>query len=358
MWIVSTDGLFLGIGMHNSDISRLIHIIACGKIFTEYRSIPIILHPASSDILARSCLVYENGHRSAIRDGLMTEQELIKYHISEGEWSVQQESQMEMLKQTIKEITKRLLSLYFQKTKLEQSRQLIRKAEQKLYDIASKRQALLFGGAENYATLKQQHHIISNVAMDDHGSLVCEHLETITDMEFIKHLTHAYFIDSIVPHKALRLIARSGEWKHRWMASKISGQIFDNPLGTWTLNQQNLVAWAHTYDMVYEAYERPSQDIIEDDDVLDSWLINESDKMDVRSKQTIGDSILGKTPDKKGRNEKFVMTDQAGSKEVYKMNDPMTRMKVAANSKVIAERGEVEEAKLPMSQHEIREQLR
>jgi hypothetical protein len=90
--------------------------------------------------------------------------------------------------------------------------------------------------------------------------------------------------------EALRLIARGhgevgAEWRARWKAATKTGSpLFEGPTTDWNINQVALSYWTNFYDNVYEHPERPDQNIINSDDLLDKWVEDESKKMEDRAK--------------------------------------------------------------------------
>jgi hypothetical protein len=50
--------------------------------------------------------------------------------------------------------------------------------------------------------------------------------------------------------------------------------LFNKPVGDFSSPQKILIYWSRVYDSVYEDTDKPNQDIIDDDDLLDEWLAN------------------------------------------------------------------------------------
>jgi len=348
--------------MTNSEIERLIHIINWGKIHvdahtSDSKPIQLILELPTSQNKAMASLVYDKAYREACDDGMSPEEEAIEYHIVTGEWDIETEKEIEGIQSDIKTITRGLLDLLFNKTKLEIARKTLRNAEKALIERFIKRNNLLQNTAEQFALFKQQRYIVSKITKTVDGKLFWpsdEAFDSFTDMLFINHLCDVYFSESRLSQNIIREIARSGIWRSSWIAAKSTGHLFDGNPTDWSFNQKELVGWSHTYDMVYDSYERPSSDIINDDDLLDSWLIRQSEKVDDRAKKEMGENLV-KQSSKGGRQECFIVTDREGAKDVYAMNDRITRAKIKAKEKIIAEKGTVKEQHLPESQAEIRQ---
>ena len=78
-----------------------------------------------------------------------------------------------------------------------------------------------------------------------------------------------------IPTKYIRAIARSNLWRIKYVTSiKTSEPLFGRPTSEYSNDMLNLAYWSHYYQSIFEmlAEDRPSEDIIEDDEVLDAYM--------------------------------------------------------------------------------------
>lgn len=63
----------------------------------------------------------------------------------------------------------------------------------------------------------------------------------------------------------------------RWELAGSSAMKFYDVKTVWDLSdhQLHLVSWVRFYASIYDMPNRPSDDIIDDDDSLDQWLVNQ-----------------------------------------------------------------------------------
>lgn len=346
--------------MDHARCQRLVDIIVCGKTFINEKtadgtSISLILDSPNPTDRAKAALIYEQVYAEALDMGLLTEDELIISYIEMGQWDAANEIKIADLKTDIHNIRKGLLDLLFHVIKLERSRALLRNAESVLVDILVERHGLLDISAEHQSLLRQQRYIIGMVTKTSNGELywkTAKAFDEETDIMLINRLSIKYYQDTRIDSKAIRELARSSPWRTTWSSSKDMGDLFGCPIIALSDSQRDLTYWSHMYDMVYEAYERPTTEIIEDDDLLDSWFIRQSDKMDDQSKKNFG--LKDPKSTKPGRKEMFVMSDAEGAKKVYDMNDPTSRAKIKARQAFIKKNKKVQEQDLPESQMEMR----
>jgi len=346
--------------MDNGEIERLIATISWSNTpaFVTTKSgteLSLLLRPPTQMEQARSTIVYNTECQKALILGLSCEADIIQQLIDLGQWSDKQEAEISGLQDDIYKIRLGLLDFLFDMTKLEKTRSLLRRAEAALVERLSNRQELTQNSAEAHALISQQRYLISRIAEAEDGKPFWETIddfEQCDDIGLITQLCDIFFRKSKMSSKIIRRVARSQPWRVYWEIAKNTGDLFGNNISLWSPNQRDLVYWSTVYDSVYGAYERPSQDVIDDDDLLDSWFMRQSKKTDKTSKANMANG-----PTKPGRNEQFIMADRDGAKRVYDMNDPGARAKIRARQKVLERCGSVREQDMPDSQQEMREQL-
>lgn len=346
--------------MEHADIKRLIDIISWGKTIVSTPSASFVLRQPTPEEKARASLIYTNALTKAIQCGMLTEEDTLNSLVEFGQWNIKKQEAIDGIQKDIHTIRKGLLDFLFNKNKLEKARKLLRNAEKVLTVRLIERQELVSTSAETQALLEYQRYLIGLVTETKNGDSYwpsSREFDEESNTELIQNLCKTFFYQS-VPTNVIRLVARSGAWRAVWNSSKHFGNIFNSDISVWSDLQHELIHWSLAYDGVYEAFERPSEDIIEDDDLLDSWFIRQHDKIIAKTnKADVEKQIAGHQPKKGGRNEQFIMADSHSAKKIYDMNDPMSRAKIKARQKVLKEKGAVKEQHMPDSKRDIQEQL-
>jgi hypothetical protein len=166
-----------------------------------------------------------------------------------------------------------------------------------------------------------------------------------TDNKFLNNLILAYFNHNIYNEKELRHIARSGEWRFRWIASKHGEGLFGRPIADWSEMQNMLVYWSEYYDGVYESMERPPDYIIEEDVACDAWVQDQNKK---HSQNRLANKKKG-NKQKLDHAEQFVMVakgDKEAIKKVQELNPEQVREQLRNEFKQIKKSGQVKEWEL------------
>ncbi len=176
------------------------------------------------------------------------------------------------------------------------------------------RNTILVNSAEYLAHEAYVHYMLWECVRDyDDNRLwkTFEDIDNSTDIQYIEELLTLYSESSRdLTVSEVRMLAKHNVWRVRWRALKgdLSHLFGRNPQDL-TNDQFLLAYWSGIYDSVYENYERPPDEVIEDDDKLDEWLKEQSEKR----QRDIGQKFYGKS-DSKAPNSKI---DE--SAEVYKV---------------------------------------
>lgn len=317
--------------------------------------VSLLLRPPTSKELGKAALVYSVEYQRGIAIGLPTEKDAIVDMIANKQWNLETDIQIEGLNKDIHNIRRGLLDFLFNKTKLEQARTLLRRAEEALATRLNQKNSLLQNSAEAHAIMCQQRYLIGCITETENGNQFWEtnqEFEQFDDIDIILQLCEMFFRQSRVPIELIRQLARSQQWRVYWEIAKETNHLFDCSVLQWSQNQRELAYWSTIYDSVYNAYERPVKDIIIDDDLLDSWFIRQGEKIEGKTK-----GVPDTKSKRQGRNETFVMADKEGAKCVYDMNDPNSRAKIRARQKILSKQGSIREQDMPDSQSEMRQQL-
>lgn len=346
--------------MDTAAIERLIARISWGYVPATISAqdgsfIPLLLHPPTPKEQAKAALIYSTERQRAAIVGLPNEIELLGNMIEIGQWSLKKEEEIKGLQEDIHTIRRGLLDFLFNTKKLEKARSLLRRAENALIERLGDRHVLLGSSAEASAEIAQQRYLIGQITETDDGEpfwKTAKEFDEYLDNALIVQLCEIFFQRSRVSISTIRELARSQQWRAYWEVAKTTNDLFDNPVSSWSLNQRETAYWSTIYDSVYNAFERPSKDIIEDDDLLDCWFIRQGEKIDSKTRQ----GTLPKS-NKPGRNEEFIMSDREGAKKIYNMNDQSARIKIRARQKLLAKQGSIREQDMPDSQLEMRQQL-
>ena len=126
----------------------------------------------------------------------------------------------------------------------------------------------------------------------------------------------SFYYTQFLSQEKIREIAKTNPWRDEWNCLKSNFKVFNNNL---TYEQKTLMAWSTMYDNIYESMDCPTEDVIDDDDTLDGWIISQKRKRERDKNKSSIESGLGKAGN---ADEVFIMTDNSkDAKKIYDMND-------------------------------------
>ncbi|KKM24392.1 hypothetical protein LCGC14_1605540 [marine sediment metagenome] len=338
---------------------RLLDQISWGNILlTEGTPVPFVLHTPTAEIKARSSLIYDMHFQKAIKDGLMRKEAVIEHFTVLGEWDPQTDVEIAGIREDIQIMKKGLLDYLFQKGKLEKVRTTIRSAEKALIERLAMRMKLTKISADSQALMMQQRFVISKITKTMDDVLYWATDKAFLDdqnVELINKLVSIFYQGSSVSVNQMRELARTHPWRGLWMANKNNGHWFNKSPEECSDLQQALLYWSCIYDVVFESMDRPIKDVVEDDDLLDSWFLRQADKVEKHAREELFKPQTDKMKHKDGRQEQFIITDKTGAEKVYSLNDPINRARIKAKQQVISKHEVIKEQNMPDSQMEMRQ---
>ena len=108
------------------------------------------------------------------------------------------------------------------------------------------------------------------------------------------------------------------------------------------------------YDNAYQSMECPPDEVIEDDDMFDGWLLTQKREREKGKNTQHVDKMKG-ISDKAQEVFVFAHTREDADK-VYDLNDEHSRAKLQQREKFIEQHGQVQAADLPDTKMELRMQ--
>ena len=140
-----------------------------------------------------------------------------------------------------------------------------------------------------------------------------------------------------------REIARTEPFRSLWSIAK---QNIFGTLSNLTIDQKNIILYSKMYDNVYEHPERPNDEVIEDDLMLDGWFAVQKRESEIERNKKQADNLLDSKKNRKGGDagELFVVAgNKEEAKKISSLNDLNTKMKLKQRQQQINKDGSLEE---------------
>lgn len=290
--------------------------------------------------------IYENNKYN----DWISNDDIINWLIDSGLWSYEAEHRLDQMDHQIEDHKVDLFNNFLNPTKLKSIRRSLdnlRRTQQKLYSI---RHSFDHITIEGYSNLIKNQFIFMHSIYDAQDKLLFPDLNKV-NYNLLNTLLNVVN-DNTIDIPVFKTIARNEVWRNYWSANKEN--IFGKPTIEWTDEQKTLVVLTKMYDSVNEHPECPPDSVIEDDDMLDGWMIlqkreNEKQKSKNRSEKLLKDKKLGNA------KEVFLVANSVEeANNIYNLNDSNSRNIIKERNQLLAKANrDIKEAELPDVQRDI-----
>lgn len=259
-----------------------------------------VLTPTLEDeLIANECFL--ETYEKCVDEDIMTEQQMMNWMLDRGIWSEEKDTKIENIKKDIESFKIRIYQGKDNSNLVLEGKAYLRAAEKALVKLLSEKNEYFNRSCEGLASHAKSLKIFERCCF-----LGKEPIDI--DTFDITSLFYAYSMESL-DETQLRFLARNDPWRLAWI-TKDHIPLFANEPGRQLSNEQKgMLIWSNMYDNVQESMNCPTEDVIEDDDMLDGWFIvqrkkQESDRvkadLESRVNPKIANSdeiwIMAKTP--------------------------------------------------------------
>lgn len=318
--------------MDLSEREFLVFRIRSGIYKVPYNGFTVkILTPTIEDEL-ESCEVYDRSYYEAMNDDIMTHEECLEWMMENELWTYEEDLKIKQITEEIENLKVNVYKKYNNGRLRESARIYLRAAEEGLKQLENKKNGYYGNTCEGIAQLDKSMFLIECCSYVGGEKLDPNSLD-------LNNLLNKYY-SLILKEADSREIARSEPWRSTWGLRETNTiNLFSNRDRELSVDQKNLLIWSRMYDNIQESMECPSDKVIEDDDALDGWFIEQRRKNErEKAVGVIEDSIQN---DKiKNSQEVIVFADnKTDAKTIHEMNSPSSKVIKKERQEVIKEKG-------------------
>lgn len=292
-------------------------------------------------------LAYSQAYDEALAQDIMTEDEMLDWMIDKNLWTEEDEQKQEQLEKNLETLRIKIYENRFQTEKREKIRQYLRATEEGLQKLAQKKAAYYQNTCEGNAWLKKCHASIRrctflNGEPCDFSDISIQDVWYVYNKEFLQE-------------SDVRELSRNEPWRTLWNIRKDCNlNLFDNKGRELSIDQKNIIMWSKMYDNIQESMDCPTDDVIEDDDLLDGWFVIQKNKREKERAQSEVDSIVSNN--KIANSQEifvFAQTPQDAAR-VEKANTFHSSMIKKERMSVVQEKGEAKDMDFRDQQLKVR----
>jgi hypothetical protein len=312
--------------METHEREYLVSQIVYGAKIIEFKNETLIIQPLTIEEKYLSNRFFNKVYDEALLSGVYTRNEMFEIMEEQGVWSDEHEKQIDINKTRIEDAKVKIYKSFFKPKSREAAREQLEEIKDKQYNLLETKYGNNQHDCEGLATYARWNWVIENTTYKQDG----------TKYDFseygISTILRKYNSSSLETEQ-FRELAREDPWRSLWATSQSPESLFSRRASELSLDQMALISWSRLYDSIGEAHEAPNEKVIEDDDAIDGWLIQERRKREKESNKYKLDGY----DDKHGEaDEVYIMaSSQEEIEEVYGLNDQEGKMKVKGREREV-----------------------
>lgn len=282
-----------------------------GIYFIKLNGVKIKVLPPTIEDEYLANEVFQESYDQALMDDIFTEDEMWEWMAERGLWSQEKDDKIKGIEKDIENMKAGMFNERFNPALVKQTRRLLRNAEIAKNRLVNEKHELFGKTCEGLATQHKALAIFEKCCYVGSELLDCDDID-VTSLYY-------EYNRKLLSETQLRDLARNDPWRLAWLMKDQAPLFANHGDRQLTNDQKGILIWSNMYDNIQESMECPSEDVIEDDDMLDGWFIIQRKK---------ADSEKAKIELEKKTNAKIANSDEihimAGSKreadQIHSMN--------------------------------------
>ncbi len=291
----------------------------------------IVIEFPDADIKYEAQEKYMETYQLAMDDGVFTDKDIQEFLTEFNVWNDKLEEYLTNtdtgLLHQIETFKIQLYQAAFKPTEQEKIRKYLQIAKTEFVRLANLRHQYDYITCHGLATYARWHYVIKNCTFYEDGNLYDWNKTSIQQVM-------TYFQNNTISDDTHRLLAHTDPWASKWASIKMNGNVFGVKGSDMTDEQSKLLSWTSLYDNIAESPDCPPKKIIDDDDMLDGWLILEQIEREKEQAKKRSEDVLSTNPKIANADEVFVVAQSKDDLENPEWSANINRLNDAQSSMI------------------------
>jgi len=340
--------------MSDGSIENLLYRILSGQLIFYYKQDKYELKKLSNLVRYEAEILYNNIMNDEKYSDWIREENVTNIMINLGLWTKETDKIIKQLEKRIETSKVELFENFMRPDNQKRIKRNLESFRDQLNKITSKKTDFSANTLEGYASsIKNEYMICQNLYKNSK--------RVFNDNDSDSH-SYSQFNELVfeinkytISINDFKKISRHYIWKSYWNAHK-NNPIFPGPISEWTDDQRSLVSFSQMYDSIYEHPESPPEGVIEDDDMLDGWMIVQKRKVEKAKKQQTVDEL---NPNLKNAGEVFLFGKNTNEiEDILSLNSKESMHRMKEKISYINSVGSTEDYALPDVKRDLLNQSR
>lgn len=284
--------------------------------------------------------IYQEALVDARVEGLYTDLEINDMLIEQGIWNDEKEEKLKALNKEIEELKINLFQNFYKEKESAAIRKVLSIAKTDKSLLTIEKYSYTYLSVSGYASTAKIKYLIGSSLFHENNTHVFNEITFWKNRSDLLDEAVVFYNQSKLDDSKLRHLAKTDLWRSYWSARKSESSMFGIPSVDLDDERRSLISWSQLYDNIAEHPECPPDDLINDDDALDGWMINQKREREQKKNQNSIDSSL--TDKVKNSSEIFIVAHSQKERDrIESMNSPEVKAIKRSREKIIQEKGEV-----------------
>jgi hypothetical protein len=280
-------------------------------------------------------------------EGLMSESEALTILRRRWIWTSDSESQYQLLTKKIDDLKVGLYENWTHSNNRFLIREALSKGKAELSRLDEVKHSLDHVTCEGVAAAGKIRYLTGFSLIYEDGRPFWTSEEDLNNPDGVVDLVIEWLVKTRLTESDVRDICKNDPWRSYWATRKLSGRGFiDLAAIDLTDEQRYVMMWANVYDSIRDSPDCPDDSIIEDDDMLDGWMIKQRRERDKQRASKRGEEITNSKI--RNADEVYLMADTVDdARKIDKLNDNISKTIKSQRMAHLKNKGVVSEMEMP-----------
>lgn len=299
--------------------------------------------------------IYVNVYNEALSQNNWMDDELENFMYSAGLWSSEKETKLKTLEENLNKLKTRSLTMTFKSDELKKVKEAIKVTKHEIKKLEDEKSSLNFLSCSGVASIARSKYLIGCSLFYNRRERVFKSNKQFwrSDSTLLQDAMQEYLAKRL--HEPVyRELARTEPWRNIWSLRDCEKALFNVPVVDYTDEQRSLAMWTRFYDNIFEHPERPTTSVINDDDLMDGWVILQREKADKSENLKSADDLIKNDKVRNSQEVYLVAGSESDAKRIEDLNDDVAKSIKKSRMKKLFEEGTVNELDMPDTKRRLR----
>lgn len=285
--------------------------------------------------------IYWEAFNQAKSEGIYDEVSYLEMLIDRGMWSENEENRLADLPQLIDDLKVNIFQSILKSNDRTKFRKQLLDAKKELYNLRIKKSVLNYATCDGVANLAKTQYLVTQSILNKDININGRLIHNIRDLLSAQYLSELQYRD----------LAQNDPWRSLWSCAADKNP-FGIPSCEWSDEQITMVSWSKLYDSVYAHPEAPHSSVIEDNDMVDGWLLLQKRKREEELEKRAAEDLVPESMQNCG--EVFVMAQTIeDARKIDNLNDSYSKAIKQSRMNALKREGVISHQNLPDVKSEL-----